>query len=475
VKTYFRGVFVFFLTLGLAAPQSFRPAPEMNRALANISTDSLRGNLSFIASELLEGRDTPSRGLDIAAEYIAAQFRRAGLEPAGDDGYFQTASMLRLAPATGFELRVHEGSRARTVPAEHVYVVSRSALDLNGMPVAQVTDAAHLRPEEVNGKVVLLDAGRRDFRSIAKAAAALQPAAFLETAGENPLAPRVIAPDEERATFGDVPLLIVRDAETVQRLQEAGAGVTVSIKLPAPAFEMVKVRNVIGLLRGSDPLLRDQYLLLTAHYDHIGRNSGGQVFPGANDDGSGAVSVIEVGKALAVLPVHPKRSIGFITFFGEEEGGLGSRYYAGHPVFPLDKTVADLNLEQVGRTDSSDGPKLASASLTGFAYSDLARTLQEAGAHTGVKVYDTPNGDDFFDRSDNETFAERGIPAHTLVVAFDFPDYHAAGDVWQKIDYDNMAKVDRMLALATILLADNPEAPKWNRENPKTEEYRKAR
>jgi hypothetical protein len=86
-------------------------------------------------------------------------------------------------------------------------------------------------------------------------------------------------------------------------------------------------------------------------------------------------------------------------------------------------------------------------------------------------VYETPNGDDFFDRSDNQTFAEHGIPAHTLAVALEFPDYHGTGDVWQKIDYGNMAKVDRMIALGVVMLADSPGAPRWNRENPKVERY----
>jgi Zn-dependent M28 family amino/carboxypeptidase len=93
------------------------------------------------------------------------------------------------------------------------------------------------------------------------------------------------------------------------------------------------------------------------------------------------VSVIEIAQALARLRVHPKRSIVFMTFFGEEEGDLGSRYYTCHPLFPLAKTVADLNLEQVGRTDSSAGPEISNATLTGFQYSTVAHTLQQAGEH----------------------------------------------------------------------------------------------
>ena len=482
MKTNFGKSLAFFLAVAsAAAPQSFSPTPEEDRALASITVDSLRGNLSFIASDLLEGRDTPSRGLDVAALYIAAQFRRAGLEPAGDDGYFQTAKMLRVAQAAeGFELRMQNGSRTLAVSRDQTMLVSQQPLELSGAPVYKIANSADLRAAAVKGKVVELDHPREGARAVAQAAAAFQPAAFLETADDDsgPMVPRLIDPDEERTLFGGVPRLIVRDPEAVKLLREAKAGetgITVSIKLPAPTTRPVTLRNVAGLLRGSDSALRDQYILLTAHHDHIGRNGAGGVFPGANDDGSGTVSVIEIAQALAALPVHPKRSIVFMTFFGEEEGGLGSRYYTYHPLFPLAKTVADLNLEQVGRTDSSAGPEISNATLTGFQYSTVAHTLQQAGELTGVKVYETPNGDEFFDRSDNQTFAEHGIPAHTIAVAFQFSDYHDTGDVWQKIDYGNMAKVDRMIALGIVMLADSPDPPRWNSKNPKVTRYLKGK
>ena len=468
---------IFLAVAFAAAPQSFSPTAEESRALASISGDSMRGNLSFIASDLLEGRDTPSRGLDIAALYIAAQFRRAGLEPAGGDGYFQTARMLRVAPAAkGFDLRLRSGARTLAVSRDRTTVVSQQPLELSGVAIYKIADQADLRAAAVKGRVVEFDARREGARALAQAAALLQPAAFLETADDDsgPAATRLIDPDAEPLLPGGVARLIVRDPEAVKLLADAKAGetgITVSIKLPAPTATPVTVRNVAAVLRGSDSALRDQYVLLTAHYDHIGRGSGGEIFPGANDDGSGTVSVIEIAQALAALPLHPKRSIVFLAFFGEEEGGLGSRYYTRHPLFPLSKTVADLNLEQVGRTDSRPGPEISNATLTGFQYSSVARTLQQAGELTGVKVYETPNGDDFFERSDNQTFAEHGIPAHTVVVAFEFPDYHGTGDVWQKIDYANMAKVDRMIALGIVMLADSVEPPGWNRENPKVGQY----
>jgi hypothetical protein len=483
VKTTGCRSLVYFLALALlssvAAPQNTYPA------LHSISGDSLRGDLSFLASNLLEGRGTPSRGLDIAAEYIAAQFRRAGLEPLGDDGYFQTAGMLRADPVAegldqGLALHVLDGSAVTLAKDPSPIVVSQQPLELSSVPIYKVSNvhgAAGLNAASVRGKVVELDDLDEAADAVAKAARALQPAAFLQVESGHPMAGVLIDPDKERAVYGGVPRLIVRGTEAVRLLQNAKAGetgITVSIHEPAHSPVSVTLRNVAGLLRGSDAALRDQYVLLTAHYDHLGRPNG-VVFPGANDDGSGTVSVIEIAQALAALPVHPKRSIVFMTFFGEEEDSLGSRYYTGHPLVPLSKTVADLNLEQLGRTDSNAGPEISNATLTGFRYSSVARTLQRAGELTGVKVYETPGGDEYFDRSDNLPFAEHGIPAHTLAVAFNFPDYHRPGDVWRKIDYSNMAKVDRMIAMGVILLAGNPDAPRWNKDNQNAAKYLKAR
>ena len=127
--------------------------------------------------------------------------------------------------------------------------------------------------------------------------------------------------------------------------------------------------NVAAILQGSDPGLKDQFVMVTAHYDHLGMMSSGgdgdRIYNGANDDGSGTVSVIEIAKALARMPVQPRRSLLFVAFFGEEEGLLGSFYYAKHPLVPLKSTVADLNLEQMGRTDDPEGKRMELIRLHG--------------------------------------------------------------------------------------------------------------
>jgi Zn-dependent M28 family amino/carboxypeptidase len=264
---------------------------------------------------------------------------------------------------------------------------------------------------------------------------------------------------------------------------------TVTVEIPPPADQEVFLKNVIGVLRGSDPRLKDTYVMLTAHYDHIGTRdtatgiasppkpaeAADRIYNGANDDGSGTASVVEIAWALAQVKPHPKRSIVFMTFFGEELGEIGSKYYGEHPVFPFANTVADINLEQMGRTDSTKGKQLNTASLTGYDYSDVMKYLEKAGKETGVKVYKDAEGSDaYFTRSDNDALAKQGIPAHTLTVAFDYPDYHGLTDEWQKIDYENMARVDRMVALGLLEIADDPKAPQWNMQNPKTTPFRHA-
>jgi len=246
----------------------------------------------------------------------------------------------------------------------------------------------------------------------------------------------------------------------------------------APRQKPVTPHNVIGILRGSDPDLAETCVLLTAHYDHLGERNderGEHIYHGANDDGSGTVSVMEVARALSRLKQRPRRSIVFMTFFGEEKGLLGSRYYVRHPAWPLEKTIAQLNLEQVGRTDSTEGPQVSNATITGFDFSDVSEYLRVAGEATGIKIYKNSRESDlYFNASDNYSLAEAGVPAHTLTVAFNYPDYHALGDDWQKINYDNMAKVDRAVALTVYLLADGKEPPHWNESDPKTAAFVKA-
>ena len=486
-------------------------APDRLSALDRISGDSLKGHLSFLASDLLEGRDTPSRGLDLAAEYIAAQFRRAGLEAVGDDGYFQTANWESIEPARdSFSFQILEEGATIELGMDDV------TLPLAGARTFHVDNAtlfkvdyksySTLNPEELAGKAILVELPARKgnpeeqnaigvaisvFRSWAASAKAAVLIVIGRDAGDAPglsyqilFDPKAPETPERLARFdasGRGPTINVHDPRIVKLFDAHPVGpipAKVSTSLGEPLRRPVKLRNVVGLLRGSDPALKDSCVMVTAHYDHIGtRGAEGtdRIFNGANDDGSGTVSVIEVASALATLKERPRRSILFATFFGEEKGLLGSRFYGRNPIVPVEKTVADVNLEQVGRTDDSEGPRVGSACLTGHGYSEVSKVFEAAGEAEGVKVYRHPRfSDAFFARSDNQALADLGVPAHTLCVAFMFADYHGAADHWDKLDYANMARIDRVVARALLTIADNPEEPRWDETNPRASKYLKA-
>jgi Peptidase family M28 len=323
----------------------------MRTVMDHVSADALRKDVQYLASDELQGRSTPSVGLDMAADFIAAEFKEVGLEPASEGTYFQTATLTDIGPR-GAQLE-------RTLPAD---------------------------------------------------------------------APR-------------------------------------------------SMRNVVGILRGSDPMLRETFIIVSAHYDHVGLAATGddRVFNGANDDASGTASVMELARALSSLPVHPKRSILFMTFFGEERGLLGSRFYGAHPLVPPAKTIAQINLEQVGRSDGPDGPHVNMANFTGFDFSDLPATFVEAASLAGVQILkDSSASDPYFGRSDNQALADLGIPAHTLSVLYDFADYHKVGDEAGKLDYPNMAKVDQAVALGVLKLASDSATPKWNESYPAAARYVEA-
>lgn len=478
---------------GMLAAQGQTPA---QRIAAHIRPNDLKADVSFLASDALQGRATPSPGLDMAAEYIAAQFRRAGLEPVGDEGYFQNASYQAVKPnpeGLAFSLDAAKAGEGTMAIQEGVATdLTRAAAFKVSLSDTAALDA--LTAEQVRGKVLVVEvpdggggagmAGFQAQRRILTLAAKLEPALIVMIrATAQPANPNARVPlRDATAPAPKTAVLTVWDKAIHDAVADAKPGpmeTTVTAHIAAPTVTPVKLRNVAGVLRGTDPQLKDTYVIVTGHYDHLGvrpNAQGATIYNGANDDASGTASVIAVGGALASLEEKPKRTIVFVTVFGEEMGGYGARWYTSHPIFPVAKTVADINLEQLGRTDDSEGPKVAQFNLTGFDYSDIAATFAKAGALTGVQVVKhEKNSDAFFGRSDNATFADAGIPSTTLSVSYVFPDYHQPGDEWQKLDYENLAKVDVTVALGVLDMANSAQAPQWNKENPKTARYVQAR
>jgi hypothetical protein len=216
--------------------------------------------------------------------------------------------------------------------------------------------------------------------------------------------------------------------------------------------------NLIGLVRGSDPGLRDQAVVLGAHYDHMGIGkpvAGDSIYNGADDDASGVAAVLAAAQALGKAP--PKRSVIFLLTSGEEFGVLGTQWYLTRPTFPLGRTVADLQVEMVGRPDSLAGG-VGKLWLTGYERSTMGESFTKAG----LPIVSDPRPDfRFFERSDNIVFALRGIPAHTLSSFGLHSDYHQPSDEVERIDFVHLAQAADIVVRATRLLADQP-APRWH-------------
>jgi len=328
-----------------AACASGGARPAATGADATIHAADVRTVEFALADDSMEGRNTGRPGSMKAARYIAAEFARAGLQPAGDSGYFQRVPMK-------------DGGRTPT-----------GRLRAAGVPSTQALDTVPV----------------------------------------------------ERRLYGG---------------------------------------NVVGVLTGSDPALRDEVVLVDAHYDHLGvvpstPTQRDTVFNGADDDASGTTAVIMIARALAAGP-RPKRTVVFLATTGEETGLVGTRWYIAHPVRPLEKTVANLEIEMIGRPDSLAGGA-GRAWLTGFERSTMGDQLRE----NGIPIVADPRPTQcFFERSDNIAFAYLGIPAHTLSTFNLHTDYHQPSDEADRLDYEHMARVIESGARAVRLLADGP-TPAW--------------
>jgi Zn-dependent M28 family amino/carboxypeptidase len=225
-----------------------------------------------------------------------------------------------------------------------------------------------------------------------------------------------------------------------------------------PPEGRIKEANIVGILPGSDPELRDEYILVTAHYDHVGIGrpvNGDSIYNGADDDASGSAALIWIAESLAAADRPSARSIVFAAVTGEELGLLGTRWYISDPPVPLERTVANLNIEMIGRPDPEVG--FGRAWLTGFEITTMGAMLVAAGLPIKPDPHPEQN---YYERSDNIAFARVGIPAHTLSTYGGHGQYHTPDDESGLADADHMAAVAELGVRAVVELA-NGEAPEW--------------
>ncbi len=506
-------------------------APSLADAVGRLRASAVAAHIAFLASPSLEGRGLGARGLEGAAEYVAATFALAGIGPLSPAGtgiisapYFHPVPVREIARPSGtlgIEVRRGDARARRTflqgvdcLLPERPPATVRSGVVFAGYGIREGSPARDdYRGLDVKGSVVVV------LEGVPAGPEWHTPALLARYGADEDGAPRVrekatlagrlgaralllIEPDGfaarcaafHRSTFfapfeaseedtppvvevseavGDT-LLATANLTCRSARAEAGRvlpGATAEVRLLGDE-RLVMARNVVGVIRGSDPALRDEAVIVGAHMDHLGR-SGDTIYPGADDNASGVAALLEIAKAFASNPHKPRRTLVFVGWTGEEAGHLGSEYYVAHPLWPLEKTFAYLNLDMIGHPWKAEEIRqlLADSHLdrgdeflakvkvpefleVGVAASapGLGPVLKTAARGTGVALHlDWTDGTS--GQSDYRAFARHGVPFVRCFGNF-FDGYHEPTDTADKVDPAQVLRMARLAFVSTWLLGD---------------------
>jgi hypothetical protein len=468
----------FLLLLAAFVNKVSAQDPVVQYYANKITASDLKEYLSIIASDAMEGRETGKRGQKMAAAFISAHFEEIGLKAPVNDGYLQ---LINLYSSTPDEVYVKVAGKTFNNYDSFVYFGNA---DSEGEVSYPLVFAGNGRKEDfdqldVKDKValILLPAKESYRTSLAIAREKGAKSAIFFDADSNEAKKTIdrykqytsggslgiTKPTPKNAgIFFTTPELAAQMMNTsMEKLTKAiAADVKKSpLKKIKPStfifktstkLSIVKSENVLGYLEGSDK--KDELVVVTAHYDHIGKKESGEgdlINNGADDDGSGTVSVMELAKIFAQAKKDgkgPRRSMLFMTVTGEEEGLLGSGYYSENPVFPLDKTVVDLNIDMIGRRDPQHKDSAPYVYAVGSDKLSMElHKLSESINQTYTNLildytYNDPNHPErIYQRSDHWNFAKKNIP---IIFYFDgiHEDYHRVSDEVSKIEFDLLAK-----------------------------------
>lgn len=535
-------VFAALLSLSCNSFAQPAPSEDVERALAQIRPEAIRAHMDFLADDLLEGRGTGSRGYDIAARYVATQLAAAGLQPAGAAGdkgtWFQPIPFRKaVAVEDQSSLVLAQGGKTRTLQYGKDYVLrvegiqnersevtapvvfvgfgatapemkydDYAGIDVRGKIVAVLTGAppafphnqrAYYSSSRLKGEnavahgavgVLLISTPENEasfpWRQILRGTRAggmrwYDPAGKLDEVFPEIRGIAWLSREGATALFAGAPKTLE------QAFADADASRPQSFEMPVRASVTSVARhtkaesaNVAGVLRGSDPALRDQYVLYTAHLDHLGITEpvdGDTINNGFYDNASGIGVMLEVARAFASLPRAPRRSILFVAVTGEEKGLRGSEYFARHPTVPIDRIVADVNLDMFLMITP-----LTDVVAFGAEHSSLGPVAEMAARQVGLTVSPDPAPEEtIFIRSDQYSLVRRGVPSLFITHGFKsaapgvdggakikewlHTRYHTPqDDASQPLDLDYGGKFARMNFLIAYQVAQDDKVPTWN-------------
>jgi hypothetical protein len=451
------------LTIVLAGATLFATAqksPKPDAYAKTIAAADLKKHLYILAAPDMEGRETGTEGQRKAAAYIEAYFKDLGLQP-GNGTSFQQDYKIYQDTLLGATIEVN----GKAYEFDKDFIVGSSSIQatmrLNEVVVIGSGAVDSLKNADLAGRLVMVvgNATPGFYQQLIKKS----PAAYLVVSSSFP---RTTATSRKgrQSIHAFSKTVMPMQFQISESLAKAIAGAKYeAVKTTPAAVQTAKAEvmldikkgavnlpasNVIALLPGTD--LKDEYVVISAHYDHVGKRNG-VVYPGADDDGSGTVGIMEIAEAFVKAKKEgkgPRRSIVFLANSGEEKGLWGSEYYTDHPIFPLEKTTVNLNIDMIGRSDPDRKPDTLN-----YIYvvgddklsSDL-KLISEAQnkKYTNLQLdykYNDPNDKErIYYRSDHYNFAKNGVPIIFYYDGMLRPDYHKPTDTPDKINYELMQK-----------------------------------
>jgi len=456
---------------------------DINIVKSTVSQHEIKSHIQFLASDELKGRDMPSPELKIAAEYLKTQMIFFGVDTIEGHGNYKQSVYLdnEKPPETG-TLRIKNntlnfGKEFIVVKGENGDMTAPTVFAKSGMG----DDIASL---DVRDKIVIsycgdgvdqspqawfgMARGKREALEAKGAKAVIEiyqsakiPWSFLT----RQLTKSQMKLGEAGEQVASIPhlWLSTQDSLVINDLVSGGENMTLSIK--GMKSEKIESYNVIGYVEGTDPVLKNEYIIYSAHYDHVGIGvpdaTQDSIYNGARDNAIGTAAVLTAAQNIAANPT--KRSSLFILWTGEEKGLLGSAYFVDHSPVPLDKIAYCFNIDNGGYNDTSI------VTVIGLTRTTVEPHMQTACNAFGLDAIEDPAKEQgLFDRSDNVNFAKKGVPAPTFSLGFRAFDqeimkyYHQAGDEIETVDLDYVTKYCKAFVLAGRLIADDPKKPFWN-------------
>ena len=496
-----------FLALLLLLSPAVLPAQKkdknMEKLAQTITADDMKKHLYIIASKEMEGRDTPSPGLEKAANYIEDHFKSIGLVPGNKDSYRQYYPLYRDSVVStffkvngkAFDLTKDFQPQASNYTAEMRF----AEIVFAGYGISDSANRDDYKDLQVAGKLVMiLDGSPADYKpsqqgnrspasNLGKTSAAMSKgAAALVIVNNNfPRSTFNTTSNWSMSSFRNTQTLFtfsvspavaatILGAESQSIIEKVKSN-TLTKKTFSAEIELgfskstksTNVSNVMGLIEGTDK--KDEFIVISAHYDHVGKRNDTTIFYGADDDGSGTTGVLELAEAFVAAKKAgkaPRRSILFLSVSGEEKGLLGSRYYSEHPVYPLEKTTVNLNIDMIGRIGTDYLKDKDSLNYIYIIGDDKISTdlnpITDMVNNTYVKMkldrkYNDPNDPNrFYFRSDHYNFAQKGVP---IIFYFNgvHADYHRPTDTPDKINYPLMAQRTQLVFYTAMEMANREE------------------